>query len=155
MRDLFHEPDTEAPSACASISPSRRIVRGPDELSADARPVLVRRSPVYSQVTVDNSERRRLQSLWKAHAPQLFADGLLGKENAEAVKHLCEALAVAQAAAGEIARDGITVLSASGTKKQNPAVAVLFQAQQRANELMRSLESERQTARILGTDRVL
>jgi phage terminase small subunit len=89
--------------------------------------------------------------LWKAHAPLLYADGALTRENAEIAKLLCTALAVAEAAAAEIGRDGVTIVGASGAKKQNPAVAVLFQAQRHAADLLHKLDAERHAARLLGT----
>jgi P27 family predicted phage terminase small subunit len=90
------------------------------------------------------------REVWESVVPQLFAEGLLGREHVELARQYCEAIAMARAASGEIGANGVTIVTASGTRKANPACSILLQAQRRANDIMHKLESERATARILG-----
>lgn len=77
-------------------------------------------------------------SYWHYYAPGLHRAGTLTADNAEAFKGLCRLLATARAAEAEIARRGVTIETASGSRKANPACGVLFDAQRQAAPLLRA-----------------
>jgi phage terminase small subunit len=74
--------------------------------------------------------------IWKYYASGLSQAGLLTQESAESFRFLCEILAAARAAAGEIERFGVTIATSTGGRKPNPAVAQLFTAQKQAEPLL-------------------
>jgi phage terminase small subunit len=73
---------------------------------------------------------------WNHYARGLFQAEMLTPENAESFKLLCRVLATARAAADEIEKFGVTIETAAGGRKPNPACAVLFRAQQQARPLL-------------------
>ena len=75
--------------------------------------------------------------IWKFYAPGLYESERLTPETAENFRLLCETLAIARAAASEIAQNGVTIETKTGVRKSNPAVAVFNLAQRQAAKLLR------------------
>src|SRR5947207_2372019 len=73
---------------------------------------------------------------WNLHGPGLIEDQKLSPNNAEEFKMLCRLLATARIASDEIERHGVTIETATGGRKSNPAVAALVSAQAAARQLL-------------------
>jgi phage terminase small subunit len=65
---------------------------------------------------------------WRALGPSLLEAGSLTARSAPQFAMLCRLLAAAALAAAEIERDGVTIASRSGARKQHPAFGVLAQS---------------------------
>ena len=76
------------------------------------------------------------QKYWHLHAPGLHDAGILTVNTAEEFKILCRLLATARIAADEIEQHGVTIATALGGRKSNPAVAALMAAQRAALPLL-------------------
>jgi P27 family predicted phage terminase small subunit len=74
--------------------------------------------------------------VWKTHAPSCCEAELLHEANAEEFKTLCRLLAAVRLAGAELERDGVTITTASGIKKSNPALNSLISAQRALEPLL-------------------
>jgi phage terminase small subunit len=74
--------------------------------------------------------------IWEHYAPGLWASGQLTAEKAEQFAMLCRLLATARAAADEIERFGVTIVTPSGSRRPNPACSVLLAVQKEAAPLL-------------------
>jgi phage terminase small subunit len=82
----------------------------------------------------------KAEKYWKYYAPGLRRDGRLTPDSMERFRQLCRLMALAEAADGEIAAHGVTIKTASGTRRPNPACKVLIDAQRDAVPLLRAFE---------------
>lgn len=73
---------------------------------------------------------------WFLHGPGLIEDGLLSPNSADQFKSLCRILAAARIASAEIERFGVTIETAAGGRKSNPAVTALISAQKAMGPLL-------------------
>lgn len=77
---------------------------------------------------------------WFRHGPALLAAGLLHGNSIETFRNLCELLAAARIASAEIERFGVTVETAAGGRKSNPAVTALVAFMRAAAPLLEQFE---------------
>jgi phage terminase small subunit len=78
----------------------------------------------------------RALSVWNSYAPSAFKAGYLKAGNVENFRMLVRLLACADAAAAEIETLGVSIEAKTGARRVNPAVSVLFSAQERAAKLL-------------------
>ena len=80
---------------------------------------------------------------WRRYESDFRTAQTLTPATIEKFKFLCQLLAMCDRAAADIEANGVTVASQSGARKQNPALAVLLEAQREATKLLDDFGLER------------